>query len=90
MASEPVIEEDLDQVPELGPEWFAKARRARDVGVPRAASKSKGGRPKSVDPKVLVSLRLSARVVAHFKGENPEGWQRRLKAVLEAAVDAET
>lgn len=39
------------------------------------------GRPKSVAPKISVSLRLDPDVVAGFKADGP-GWQTRMNAVL--------
>ena len=39
------------------------------------------GRPKAREPKLLVSLRLDARVVRAFKRGGP-GWQTRINEVL--------
>ncbi|MGO8915861.1 MAG: BrnA antitoxin family protein [Stellaceae bacterium] len=41
----------------------------------------RGGRPKSVSPKVAVSLRLDPDVLAHFRATGP-GWQSRINAAL--------
>ncbi len=43
------------------------------------------GRPKSVNKKVLVSVRYSPEVVAYFKSTG-EGWQSRLDGVLRQYV----
>lgn len=43
------------------------------------------GRPKSVNPKLLVSIRYSPEVVAYFKSTG-EGWQSRMDGVLRQYV----
>jgi uncharacterized protein (DUF4415 family) len=43
------------------------------------------GRPKSVSPKVAVSLRLDQDVVEGFKATGP-GWQTRMNTVLAASL----
>jgi uncharacterized protein (DUF4415 family) len=43
--------------------------------------KSLRGRPKSPNPKQLVSVRYSPEVLAYFKGTG-EGWQARMDGVL--------
>ena len=43
------------------------------------------GRPKSVSPKQLVSIRYSAEVLNYFKATG-EGWQSRMDGVLRAYV----
>ncbi len=45
---------------------------------------SSGGRPKSDNPKVPVSLRLDREVIEKFKATGP-GWQTRMNEVLRAA-----
>ena len=44
------------------------------------------GRPKSPNPKLLVSVRYSPEVVAYFKSTG-EGWQSRMDGVLRAYVE---
>jgi uncharacterized protein (DUF4415 family) len=44
------------------------------------------GRPKSDNPKLLVSVRYSPEVIAYFKGTGP-GWQARMDGVLKAYVE---
>ncbi|MEW6678440.1 MAG: BrnA antitoxin family protein [Pseudomonadota bacterium] len=39
------------------------------------------GRPKSVNPKILLSVRYSPDVVEYFKSSG-EGWQARMDQVL--------
>lgn len=43
------------------------------------------GRPKSENPKQLVSVRYSQEVLAYFKSTG-EGWQARMDGVLKAYV----
>jgi uncharacterized protein (DUF4415 family) len=43
------------------------------------------GRPKSENPKVLLSVRYSPEVVAYFKSTG-EGWQSRMDGVLRQYV----
>ena len=71
---------DYAEIPELTDEWFAKAQ-LHEAGrpVPR-------GRPKSVNPKQAVNLRLSPRVIAGFRAQGA-GWQTRINAVLEQWLD---
>jgi uncharacterized protein (DUF4415 family) len=45
------------------------------------------GRPKSVDKKLLISVRYSPEVVAYFKATG-EGWQSRMDGVLRQYVQA--
>ena len=71
-------EGDYAEVPELTDEWFARATPHRG-GKPR-------GRPKAVDPKQSVNLRLSQRVLTSFRAGGP-GWQTRINAALEEWLD---
>jgi uncharacterized protein (DUF4415 family) len=43
------------------------------------------GRPKTLSPKQLVSIRYSAEVLEYFKSTG-EGWQSRMDSVLRAYV----
>lgn len=65
-----------DEVPDLSaPEWqtaFAKAQVQR-------------GRPRSPNPKVSTTIRLSPEVLAHFRAGGP-GWQTRIDEALRKAV----
>lgn len=69
-----------DDAPELDAEWFKKAKPAFN-GQPV----NKGGRPKSTDPKQLVSLRLDREVLDRLKASGP-GWQTRINDKLREAV----
>lgn len=44
-----------------------------------------GGRPKSQNPKVAVSLRLDPEVISKFKAQGP-GWQTRINDALRDAA----
>lgn len=44
------------------------------------------GRPRSLSPKQLVSVRYSAEVLAYFKGTG-DGWQARIDGVLKEYVN---
>lgn len=47
--------------------------------------KNLGGRPKSQNPKVAVSLRLDPEVISKFKAQGP-GWQTRINDALRDAA----
>ena len=57
--------EEYEELPELTDEMFARARF------------SKGGRPISKNPRVLISLRLPADVLERWRAAGP-GWQTRM------------
>lgn len=50
-----------------------------------AMRKNAGGRPKSENPKMAVSLRLDPEIVARFKASGP-GWQTRMNNALRDAA----
>ncbi|MBI3154995.1 MAG: BrnA antitoxin family protein [Burkholderiales bacterium] len=62
--------EEYEELPELTDEMFE-----------RTVFK-KAGRPKSVNPKQMISLRLPPEVVARWKATGP-GWQTRMAKRLE-------
>ncbi|MGQ0658985.1 MAG: BrnA antitoxin family protein [Chromatiales bacterium] len=83
------------QTPELidkeNPEWtaadFKRARPASEV-LPKLIGKKAAvrllkprGRPKSLDAKVSISLRLAPETLARWKASGP-GWQTRMAAAL--------
>ena len=80
-----MIASDPD-APEATDEQLAQARPFADAfpALADAMRKNAGGRPKSANPKVAVSLRLDQDVVARFKASGP-GWQSRINAVLRDA-----
>lgn len=88
MPSKPKPELLDDEAPELGPEWFARAKPAKEllpglVGKTQAAEllAPKRGRPALSHPKEHVNIRLDADVVQAFKSKGP-GWQTRLNGAL--------
>ena len=56
---------EYEELPELTTEMLEKA------------SVKKGGRPRSANPRQLISLRLPPDVIARWKGTGP-GWQTRM------------
>jgi uncharacterized protein (DUF4415 family) len=70
---------EYDEIPELTEEWFASADHHRGGKLVRR------GRPKSDDPKQLVSLRLDAEVLRWFK-RTGAGYQSRIGEVLRRHV----
>ncbi len=71
-------------------EWteddLAKAKPFTDVFPELAGQMQRdvGGRPRSSNPKVPVSLRLDPDVLVKFKATGP-GWQTRINDALQAA-----
>lgn len=91
---------DPEMIDDENPEWtvedFTKARPAREVlreqfgeAVAAEMLKPKGGRPKSVAPKVLLSVRYSPDVVEYFRATG-EGWQARMDGALREWIDAQS
>ncbi|HEX2366754.1 MAG TPA: BrnA antitoxin family protein [Bradyrhizobium sp.] len=66
---------EYDEIPELTEEWFASADHRRSGKLVRR------GRPKSDDPKQLVSIRLDANILRWFK-RTGAGYQSRIGDVL--------
>ena len=68
------------------PAW-TKATTARaksfDEAFPDIARRARG--PQKAPTKTQITLRLDARVVAHFKATG-EGWQRRINEALKKAA----
>ena len=62
--------EEYDELPEMTDEMFA-----------RTVFK-KAGRPRSANPKQMISLRLAPEVIARWKATGP-GWQTRMAKRLE-------
>ena len=69
----------MTRFPKLSAEWFASADHHRGGKLVRR------GRPKSDDPKQLVSLRLDADVLRWFK-RTGAGYQARIGEVLKRNV----
>lgn len=69
------------------PEWtetmFAEAKPFS--ALPATLKRKLRGRPKSPDPKVSISLRLSPETLARWKATGP-GWQTRMAEALNVAA----
>lgn len=73
-----ILPEEYEEIPELTDEELDRAEHfVGNTFVPRKAP----GRPPLEHPKELVTLRLDADVVAHFRAAGP-GWQTRVNAAL--------
>ena len=70
---------DPDDAPPAGRDWFEGADHYRGEKLVRR------GRPKSDDPKQLVSLRLDRAVIERLREAGP-GWQTRANEALRKAV----
>ena len=66
---------EYDEIPELAEDFFDRA------DYHEAGKLVRRGRPKSEDPKVAISIRLSQDVLNRFKASGP-GWQSRIDAAL--------
>jgi uncharacterized protein (DUF4415 family) len=62
-------QEEFEELPELTDEMLSRA------------TVKKGGRPVSQNPRVMISLRLPADVLARWKATGP-GWQTRMAEKL--------
>ena len=60
----------------IKPSEYKELPELTDEMLARAVVK-KGGRPRSLNPRQLISLRLPAEVVARWKASGP-GWQTRM------------
>lgn len=63
---------EYDELPELSDEMLARA------------VVNKGGRPRTLNPRQLISLRLPAEVIARWRATGP-GWQTRMAERLARA-----
>ena|SRR6516165_9775232 len=73
----PITPEQYAEIPELTEQWFEEAE-------PHVGGR-KVGRPKSVNPKVPLKLRLDRDVVQAFRATGP-GWQTRINATLRLSL----
>lgn len=69
----------LDEAPEITDRWVAEADLRRGSKLVRR------GRPKLLNPRRLLSLRLPPEVIAAWKASGP-GWQTRMVQVLEKST----
>jgi uncharacterized protein (DUF4415 family) len=65
--------EEYDELPELTDDMLARGQV------------NKGGRPRSVNPKKLISIRLPEDVIAKWRATGP-GWQTRMAEKLARSV----
>ena len=79
------IDADLDDA-EATDDQLAQAKPFADAfpELAQTLRKSAGGRPRSENPKVPVSIRLDREVVEKFRATGP-GWQSRINEALRAA-----
>jgi uncharacterized protein (DUF4415 family) len=70
---------DPDDAPELTSEWFDTASAYQGQTPVRR------GRPRSSDPKQLISLRLDREVIERLREQGP-GWQTRINEALRKVV----
>ena len=92
MASKPVTPDhpDFDDNPDWTKADFAKARSASEALPPelyRSLTRARG--PAKQPTKTPVSIRLSARVLDHYRSQGV-GWQTRLNADLESLIGKRT
>lgn len=78
-----------DEIPELGDDFFRRARPAAEVMGEAFMEKARRrpGRPRLDAPKEPVSLRLDAKVVAHLRALG-DGWQTKVNAALAELIAA--
>ena len=68
-----------DEAPEITKEWVVEAELRRGAKLVRR------GRPRTPNPKQLLSLRLPPEVIAGWKATGP-GWQTRMADVLKKST----
>lgn len=85
MADQVMVDDDA---PELDDAFFARAKPMTEVLTPAQQRAFKPRGPQKEPTKKLVSLRLSPKVIEHFKASG-KGWQSRIDAKLLDAVAAE-
>ena len=73
VAAHVIQAEEYDELPELTDDMLARGQV------------NKGGRPRSVNPKKLISIRLPEDVIAKWRATGP-GWQTRMAEKLARSV----
>ena len=73
------ISQSGNEPPEITDSWVAEADLRRGTKILRR------GRPKLLNPRRLLSLRLPPDVIASWKASGP-GWQTRMARVLEKST----
>jgi uncharacterized protein (DUF4415 family) len=69
VAAHVIQPEEYEELPELTDEMFARGKV------------NKGGRPRSLNPKKLISIRLTEDVIQRWRATGP-GWQTRMAEKL--------
>ena len=78
--------EALDgDLPELGDDFFERARPAAEVMGDAFMARARRGRPRAARPKVAVTIRLDALVVQHLRATG-KGWQTRVNDEVAALI----
>jgi uncharacterized protein (DUF4415 family) len=73
VAAHVIQPEEYDELPELTDDMLTRGRV------------NKGGRPRSANPKKLISIRLPEDVIAKWRATGP-GWQTRMAEKLARAA----
>jgi uncharacterized protein (DUF4415 family) len=73
VAAHVIQPEEYDELPELTDDMLARGQV------------NKGGRPRSANPKKLISIRLPEDVIAKWRATGP-GWQTRMAEKLARAA----
>lgn len=72
-----ITKEEYEEIPELTDEMFARGVHMR------------AGRPVAGDPKLQVTIRLPASVLASWRATGP-GWQTRMAEILSKGASTST
>lgn len=82
---------DPDDAPELGPEFFAKAKKmvnGKEVGdVEFQAAKKRMGRPPAAVKRPTLNMRIDPDVLEALKTSG-RGWQTRVNDLLRADIES--
>jgi len=73
VAAHVIQPEEYEELPELTDDMLARGKV------------NKGGRPRAVDPKKLISIRLPETVIQKWRATGP-GWQTRMAEKLSRVV----
>ena len=73
VAAHVIQPEEYEELPELTDDMLARG------------SVKKGGRPRSLNPKKLITIRLTEDVIERWRSTGP-GWQTRMANVLRKSV----
>ena len=83
-------EPNPEMIDDENPEWTTETS-AKAIGFdqlpPTLQAKLKVGRPKAVDPKQVVTLRLRSSILAAYEAQG-EDWRARMEKALVAALQS--